>query len=211
MVVMFWLKFLQIKKQFFLHIFPVLIFYILIWPYQKAALAGLDADLEILEVAHIFLLLEKLFLIFGIWYQYLDFQMLFYRDLKEISFGRFMLSRFYWCFFSRVLYICMLLPLMVSFRQAGAANERCIYIFIVQILALSALMHFVLEAFRSLAVGVVCSAALFFLCADGLFPYPWNLTVVNSRPMDVTGEWFIVWGIAAVALAGISVMISRKK
>lgn len=190
------LKFLQFKKQPFLHIFPIIFLYIFVLPYLDNILAGMDE----ISVLRAFYVTEGLVLIFAIWYQSLDFQIIFYRDLKEISFVNFIMPHFRWFIFSRVIYICFLFPFFVTLQSTSFFNKNSIFVFIFQILELSLFMYLITEFLRSSLAGAICGILYLFICTRSYLPYPWNIVVIGTIPSDVTLNWFLFHGIIILIL-----------
>lgn len=200
------LKFLQLKKQPFLHLFPILFLYIFVLPYQNNILADID-ELNILKA---FYITEVLVLVFAIWYQFLDFQIIFYNDLKEISFVNFMMSHFRWFLFSKLIYICFLTPFLLIFQNAGVFNKNSIFIFVLQMLELSSVMYFIARLLRSSLTGAVCGILYLFLCISGYLPFPCNMAVIGKIPADVTLNWFLFHGIVILILNVLEKKMSGK-
>ena len=144
------LKYLQIKKQVFLHLFPMLLLYVLVLPFVRNTVMDLD-EMEALRLFHF---TKRLVILIGIWYQYFDFQMIFYRELKEITFVKNTVSHFKWFIFSRLIYICLLMPFLIFFRQSSTYFENCIEVYVFQILVVSFMMYFLLKFFHSVRIGL---------------------------------------------------------
>lgn len=191
------LKFLQLKKQPFLHLFPILFLYIFILSYQKDMLTNMD-EINILKA---FYVTEGVVLVFAIWYQFLDFQIVFYKDLKEISFVNFILSHFQWFIFSKVIYICCITPFLVIFKRANSLNKNSIFIIVLQIWELSCLIYLITQFLRSSLAGIVFGVLYLFVCTSNYLPYPWNMSIIGIVPADVTLNWFLIHGIIILILS----------
>lgn len=188
------MKFLQIKKQPVLHLCPVLFFYVLLLPYQEQAMAGADEE----KVLAAFILTEKIVILFNIWYQYLDFKLFFYRDLKELSFVGFTVSHLKWLLLSRAAYLIVLFPFLLVFRQAGiTCIVNCFAVFIIQVLEISGAAFLVMEISWSSVIGAVFASCYIFICINGILPGQWNVLVLDVNPYMVDGNWFLVHGVIA--------------
>ncbi len=204
------IKFLQIRKQPVLHLFPMLFFYFLLLPYQRQVVIGSDEG----KALELFLLVEKMVIMFSIWYQYLDFQMILYRDLKEIAFVNFTMSHFKWFLFSRTLYFCLLMPFFLVFKQTGSYYfENCIVIFILQILEISAVTFLIMVCSHSCLIGVMLASCCFFICANGIFMEQCNMVVMDVTPYMVEKKWFLVHGITVGVLLAMALLlpINRRR
>lgn len=198
------IKFLQIRKQPVLYLFPMLIFYFLLLPYQRQVVIGSDEG----KALELFLLVEKMVIIFSIWYQYLDFQMILYRDLKEIAFVNFTMSHFKWFLFSRTLYFCLLMPFFLIFKQTGSYYfENCIAIFILQIMEISAITFLIIVCSHSSLIGAMLASCCFFICANGNFTEPCNMIVMDVNPYIMEKKWFLFHGIIASVLLAMELLL----
>ena len=139
-------------------------------------------------------------LIFCIWYQLFDFQMLFWRDMKEISAVRFTMPHFYWCLSSRVLYICMLLPFLIYFHQISPYFKNSIAVFLMQILELTLIMFWVTEKSSSFLTGPICGVICFFLFMNEMIKGDVYMVITAVSSNDVNGQWFLIRGVIIGAL-----------
>lgn len=197
------MKFLQIRKQKMLHILPLLFFYFFLLPYQGQVVIGSDER----KALELFILIEKMVIIFSIWYQYLDFQIIFYRDLKDIAFVKFSVSHFKWFIFSKLAYIFLLMPFLLVFQQTGHGYyKNSIAIFMLQIFEVSVVAFLVMELFRSSQIGVIFAAGYFFVCVNRILAGEWNVLVMDVNPYRVGGKWFLVQGTATSVLLVMVVM-----
>lgn len=191
------LKFLQFKKQPFLHLFPIVFLYTFVLPYLNNTMTRTDA----ISVLRTFYLIEGLVLVFAIWYQFLDFQMIFYKDLKEISFVNFTMPHYMWFVFSKAAYICFLMPFLVIFQNASSLNKNSTFIFILQICELSLIIYLITQFLHSSLAGTICGILYLFICTSEYLPSPWNMAVIGTIPSNVTLKWFLFHGSIVLILS----------
>lgn len=195
------LKVLQIKKQPFLHLFPILFVYFLIAPYCKYMILDLDE----INAGETFRLVERLVIIFSIWYQFFDFQMFFWKDIKEISFTKFIMPHFHWFIFSRAMYICLMLPFWIYFQQTSQYFKNSIAVFVIQVLEVSLITFFLMEKLRSSLIGTVCGICYLFVSINEITENELGMVITGMNPCEVPGQWFILHGI----IIGILLILGR--
>lgn len=153
---------LHIQKQVLPYLFPMILTYGFLLPYQKQLLFNINEKtmIQVFDSAQEYLFLS------AVWFPYLGLRIVFNSDLREASVSYVKKMKGKWMLSNSFFYFLYMLPYAVWVILSSGNYYKNMLLILIQCMAAEAMAFFLMYILRSAMAGFAVMAVYYVLCVN---------------------------------------------